>query len=117
MIEVTDASFRQDIFEPSKQGVLFLIVIYAAWCPDSKRMLAVIQQIEKDYAGLVNFAKIEAERRRGEIKNPFTQKAFEVTKFPKLIIFQNGKVMAERISDGDASEQMEDAIELIDYYF
>lgn len=113
MTEVTDATFQKEVVEESKKGIMVLIIAYASWCPDSKRMLDIIESVEPTYTAKAKMVKIEIERNRGDIKNPLVREAFEVTIYPKLVVFKNGKFMAERLSQGSSSQQLRDVKKMI----
>ena len=85
--QLTDKTFKTDVL----QAKLPVIVdFWADWCGQCKMLAPVFEEVSKEYAGKLNFAKLNTEQ-YGEI-------AAEngVTGIPCLIVFNKGEE-ADRI--------------------
>ncbi len=114
MEEVSDRTFREKVIEISKQGIPVLVVAYADGCPNSQRILKTIESenVEQEYAGKAKIVEIMIEN-KGKVINPLIQGAFDVSRYPKLVIFKNGRLEREKVSIGSAPCQAKDVRDLI----
>ncbi len=85
--ELTDKTFQTDVL---KSKLPVIVDFWAAWCGPCKMLAPVFEEVSKEYAGKLNFAKLDTEK-YGDI-------AAEqgITGIPCLIVFHNGSE-ADRI--------------------
>jgi thioredoxin 2 len=87
-VEVTDQSFDQEITRFSGPVVLDC---WAAWCGPCRTVAPVIDQLAKEYAGRVKFAKLNVDQ------NPGTAGRFAVQSIPTLLFFKAGKLIHSQV--------------------
>jgi len=83
IIELTDATFDQTVYD---SVVPVLVDFYADWCPYSRMMDPIIQEIADEYAGKAKICKINADDARE------TAMEFGITSIPTFILFKDGQV-------------------------
>ncbi len=88
IVEVTDASFTQDVLERSYQ-VPVLVDFWAEWCQPCKMLMPTLARIAEDYAGKFILAKINTEEQR-EVAGQFG-----IRSIPTVKLFRNGEVVDE----------------------
>lgn len=88
MLEVTDATFRQEILE--HDGPV-LVDFWAPWCAPCRMLGPIVEKLAQDYAGKVKMAKLNVDENRA------TASQYRIMSIPTIIIFQNGQPV-ERIS-------------------
>jgi len=84
IIEVSDASFEQDVLQ-SEQPVL--VDFWAAWCGPCKALAPTVEQVASEYAGKLKVAKLDVDR------NTATAMRFGIRGIPALLVFKGGKVV------------------------
>ena len=84
IIEVSDASFEQDVLQ-SEQPVL--VDFWAAWCGPCKALAPTVEQVANEYAGKLKVAKLDVDR------NTATAMRFGIRGIPALLVFKGGKVV------------------------
>lgn len=88
-------------------GRSVVVLAYASWCGDSRRILPVFERISNTAEFRdVAFVQVEMEA------NPAAKKHLGVERYPTLYLFKNGKKIAEKIAEAPAKEQEEIIIEL-----
>jgi thioredoxin 1 len=77
-----------------------VILAYASWCVDSRRILPVFERISNsaDFCD-VAFIQVKIE------VNPEVKKALGVQRYPTLYLFKNGEKLEEQIAEVPESEQ------------
>jgi thioredoxin 1 len=64
---------------------------YADWCPPCQQMKPVFEELEKDFAGRVNFQKIDVDKERGKAAK------FKVMSVPIFVILKNGQEIDRKV--------------------
>ncbi|UCD97253.1 MAG: thioredoxin [Candidatus Bathyarchaeota archaeon] len=82
-IKVTDADFDATI----KRHKVILVDCWADWCGPCRMMSPIIDELAKDYAGEVAFAKLNVD------ENPQTPQHFNISGIPTLLIFKDGRLV------------------------
>jgi thioredoxin len=81
-IEVTDADFGDQI---EKHEGLSVVDFWAIWCGPCRLIAPIIDQLSDDYAGKVQFAKLDVD------SNQRTSMRFNVRSIPSVLFFKDGK--------------------------
>lgn len=81
-VTVTDNTFKKEVL--SHRG-LILLDCWAPWCGPCRMVGPVVDQLAKEYAGRVKFAKLNVD------ENPITASQFAIQSIPTLLLFKNGE--------------------------
>ena len=79
---VTAANFRDML----ARNHFLVIDFWAEWCGPCRRVAPVIEQLSREYAGQVTFAKCNTD------ENPGIAGGFGISAIPTIIMFENGTV-------------------------
>ncbi len=82
-VEISDSTFDQTI----SSGGLVAVDCWADWCGPCRMLAQVIEQLAKEYAGRVTFAKLNVD------DNPATAARFRVTSIPTLLVFKASRLV------------------------
>lgn len=85
---ISDASFEADVLKSDKP---VLVDFWAEWCGPCKMVAPVIDEVAKEYAGKVSFAKMDVD------SNQSTPAKFGIRGIPTLILFKNGAIVAQKV--------------------
>jgi putative thioredoxin len=99
MVDVTDATFEQDVIERSKQ-VTVVVDLWAEWCGPCKTLGPIIEKVIAGTDGKVVLAKVDVDA------NPQVSKAFQVQSIPAVYALKDGKVV-----DGFVGAQPESMVQ------
>ena len=80
-IEVNSANFDEVLSKYENVVVDF----WAEWCMPCRMIAPIVEQLAKEYAGKVVFAKLNTD------ENPQIAARYGITGIPTLIFFKNGK--------------------------
>jgi len=83
---ISDANFNETI----KKNKLVVVDCWAEWCGPCRMISPVIDQLAKQYAKKVLFAKLDIDN------NPVTATKFDIMNIPTLLIIKDA-TLAERI--------------------
>jgi len=80
-ISVDEGEFEEVI----RKHPLVLVDFWASWCGPCMMIAPIIEELAREYAGKVVFAKVDVDRNRGLAMK------FRIMSIPTLILFKNGK--------------------------
>jgi thioredoxin 1 len=81
MFEVTDETFERDVLQADAPVVLDF---WAPWCGPCKAVEPILEQLELELKGRVEFAKLNID------DNPVTAARYDVLSIPTAILFEGG---------------------------
>lgn len=96
--DITDATFVED----TKSGVT-LTDFWAEWCGPCKMQSPVIEQLDEDSDGTVQYLKMDVD------ENPETARQFGIMSIPTLLIQKDGEVV-ESLIGYHSKEQIEEVL-------
>jgi thioredoxin len=88
VFEVTDETFDRDVLQSDTPIVLDF---WAPWCGPCRTVEPILEQLEADLRGRVEFAKLNVD------ENPLTASRYGVLSIPTAILFERGEPKAALI--------------------
>ena len=85
---ISDASFETDVLKSDKP---VLVDFWAEWCGPCKMVAPIIDEVAKEYADKLNFAKMDVD------SNQVTPAKFGIRGIPTLILFKNGAIVSQKV--------------------
>ena len=83
-------SLSADSFDETvKSPNLVLVDFWATWCGPCKIIAPVIEELAKEYAGKMTFAKVNTD------ENPDIASRHNIRGIPTLIFFKDGKILQQ----------------------
>lgn len=86
MTELNEHNFATEVLQADRP---VLVDFYATWCGPCRMLAPVIEQLAREFAGRVKFAKVDVDRA------PALAARYQITGVPSLLLFQNGRVVDE----------------------
>jgi thioredoxin len=86
-IEVTDATFAEQVLRAGPQPVL--VDFWAEWCPPCRRLAPTIDRLAAEAGSRYRVAKLDVQQ------SPRTAERYGVQSIPTLLIFKNGAVVEQ----------------------
>lgn len=86
MIDVTDATFEQDVLERSKQ-VPVVVDLWAPWCGPCRTLGPIVEKVVGATEGQVELVKVNVD------ENPRVSATFQVQSIPAVYAIKDGKVV------------------------
>jgi thioredoxin 1 len=87
VLELTDATFDAAV----REHPLLVVDCWAVWCGPCRMVAPVIEELARDYAGRITFAKLDVDRNRA------TAARFNVQSIPTMLIFKNGQLVDQKM--------------------
>jgi thioredoxin 2 len=87
-VEVTDQTFQREVLSFSGPVVLDC---WAPWCGPCRMVSPIIDQLAKEYAGRIKFAKLNTD------ENQRTSGQFSIQSIPTLLFFKGGKLVNRQV--------------------
>ncbi len=86
VIDVTDASFEQEILQST---LPVLVDFWASWCAPCRMIGPVVEDVAGEYTGRLKVAKMNVD------DNMNTPSRFGIRGIPALLFFKNGEVVEQ----------------------
>ena len=94
-IAVTDATFDAEV----RQSPIPVVVdFWAEWCGPCKMIAPALEQIADELGDRVTIAKMDI------MENPETPARFGVQNIPLMLLFKDGKVVAQKVGAAPRSQ-------------
>ncbi len=87
VLELTDATFDAAV----REHPLLVVDCWAVWCGPCRMVAPVIEELARDYAGRVAFAKLDVDHNRA------TAARFNIQSIPTLLFFKDGRLVDQKL--------------------
>jgi thioredoxin 1 len=88
MLELTDDNFQKEVLESPTP---VLVDFWAVWCGPCRAIAPVVEEIAKDYAGVLKVGKMDVDAHQN------VPIRFGIRSIPTLMVFKGGKVVEQII--------------------
>src|SRR2546428_10647336 len=82
MLEITDASFHDEVLE---SGTPVVVDFWAPWCGPCRAVEPILESLAAEHAGRLVFAKLNID------ENPEAASRYDVLSIPRTILFEGGE--------------------------
>ena len=86
VLTLTDANFDSEV----KKGTV-LVDFWAPWCGPCRMLGPVVEQLSEEMKGSLKVGKVNVD------EQPDLSEKFEVASIPTLLLFKDGKIIANRV--------------------
>ncbi len=100
MVEFTQSNFKAEV---EQSNLPVLVDFWATWCAPCLKLMPVIEELAQKYNGKMKFGKVNVEHA------PQIAQKFGIRSIPTLLIFKNGKIMAQ-ITGAQPKKNIEEKI-------
>ncbi len=100
MVEFTQSNFKAEV---EQSNLPVLVDFWATWCAPCLKLMPVIEELAQKYNGKMKFGKVNVEN------SPQIAQKFGIRSIPTLLIFKNGKIMAQ-ITGAQPKKNIEEKI-------
>jgi thioredoxin 1 len=100
-VSVSDANFDKEVLKSTEP---VLVDFFAEWCGPCKAMAPALEQVAAEMKGKVKVAKLDVDQ------NPEVTQKYTIQAMPTLMIFKDGKKVAERVGALTQKKQLQDWI-------
>ena len=100
MLEFTQSNFKAEV---EQSDLPVLVDFWATWCAPCLKLVPVIEELAQKYNGKMKFGKVNVEN------SPQIAQKFGIRSIPTLLIFKNGKIMAQ-ITGAQPKKNIEEKI-------
>ena len=97
-VNITDASFEAAVLKSDKP---VLVDFFATWCGPCRALMPVLDEVAAEYSEKITITKMDVDA------NQSTPSQFGIRSIPTLVLFKNGKVVAERVGGLSKSQLQE----------
>ena len=87
VVEVTDATFDKMV----EDEAVLVVDCWAPWCGPCRMVAPVIEELAKDFAGKVTFAKLNVDQ------NQAISMRYRIQSIPTMLFFKNGKMVDQKL--------------------
>ncbi|MFH1521321.1 MAG: thioredoxin [archaeon] len=94
VIVLTDTNFQEEVINSS---IPVFVDFWASWCGPCKMMAAIVDELAKEYTGLIKVCQINVD------ENPTAASQYKIMSIPSFLFFKDGKVKDQLI--GAVSKQ------------
>ena len=97
VLEIIDSEFDATVASYSS----LVVDCWAPWCGDCRRMAPVFDELARDNAGKITFAKINMD------SNGVIKARYEIMAIPTLLVFREGKLVDRKVEPQPKKSQLQ----------